>query len=59
MKISRYSVIPSALTFGTLGIEIEMRGGYGPKFAQNSPCVSESNDNITSMGARRIAEDSR
>ena len=56
LKISRYSVIPSTLTFGTLGVE--MKGGDEPKFAQSLPCVSESNDNITSMRARRIAEDS-
>ena len=29
LKISRYAVIPSALTFGILGVE--MRGGNEPK----------------------------
>ena len=28
------------------------------KFAQGLPCVSESDDDITSMRAQRIAEDS-
>ena len=56
LKISIYFVIPPVLTFGTL--EAEMRTRDEPKFTQSLPCMSESNDKITSMRARRIAEHS-
>ena len=47
----------SNLTLGTLGAEL--RGEERKKVVQNSPCVSQSNDNVTFIRARRIPEDLR
>jgi hypothetical protein len=53
----RCSATLSNLTLGTLRVEI--REEDRQKVVQNLPRVSQSNDNVAFMRARRIPEDSR